>query len=152
MANHTFDDREIYWQQLEGIEHLSYYILDVNRDSQIADVLLRFSAGEKILLHRHMALNHMLVIQGQHILYEPEGTIKEVRPTGRYTVSPASEEPHREGGGTDQDVVIMFSMRGTDGALYQFLDDELNVTGELGMEDLDNMFSLQKQALLQAAV
>ena len=145
MGAFEFNDSEIRWQQLEGIEHLSYYVLDVDRERQIADVIMKFSAGEKIILHRHLALNHLLVIQGEHILYEPDGRVKEIRPTGRYTVSPASDEPHREGGGPDQDVVILFSMRGTDGALYEFLDDDFNVLGQLGMADVEDLFAAQKQ-------
>ncbi|MFT4769059.1 MAG: quercetin dioxygenase-like cupin family protein [Glaciecola sp.] len=139
MDHHTFDDSQIDWRQLEGIEHLHYHILDVDADQQIVDVLLKFEANERIILHRHTALNHMLVIQGEHRLYEPDGSLKEVRPTGCYTVSPASEEPHCEGGG-DQDVVILFSIRGTDGTMYEFLDDAQNVVGSFGMNDFKALY------------
>jgi hypothetical protein len=138
MADYHFDDSNINWQQLEGFDHLSYFIFDVDRENKIVDALFRFSANEKIALHRHVALNHMLVIQGEHRLYEPDGDIKEVRPTGRYTVSPASKEPHREGGG-EQDVVILFSIRGTDGTMYEILDDEQNIIGTLGLADFEAM-------------
>ena len=102
MTNHTFDESNIHWNQMEGFDHLSLVVLDVDRDKQVVDALFKFTANEKIALHRHVALNHMLVIQGEHILYEPDGAIKETRPTGRYTVSPASDEPHREGGGAQK--------------------------------------------------
>jgi hypothetical protein len=145
MTQHAFDDRGIRWHRLEGIEHLEYHILDIDRERLVVDILLKFAANEQILLHRHTALNHMLVIQGEHRLYEADGTLKEVRPTGRYTVSPPSVEPHREGGG-DQDVIILFSIRGTDGVAYELLDGDGNVFGTLGMADFEALYASQGSA------
>lgn len=142
-TNYNFDDSQINWNQLEGFDHLSYFVLNVDRDNKIVDVLFKFAANQQIVLHRHVALNHLLVIQGEHILYEPNGEIKERRPTGRYTVSPANEAPHREGGGANQDVIIMFSIRGTDGAMYEVLDDEQSVIATLGMDDFEAMLAAQ---------
>ena len=143
MGKHSFDDGNIQWSQLEGFEHLSYSILNVDRNNMIVDALFRFAAGEKVALHRHVALNHLLVIQGEHILYEPDGSIKETRPCGRYTVSAANEDPHREGGGKEQDVIILFSIRGTDGVMYEILDEENNIVATLGMEDFENLYAAQ---------
>lgn len=142
MTSYNFDDQNIKWCQLEGFDQLSYFIFDVDREKQIVDVLFKFAANEQIALHRHVALNHMLVIQGEHRLYEPSGSLKETRPTGRYTVSPASDEPHREGGG-EQDVVILFSIRGTDGTMYEILDDNQNVIATLGMGDFEALHAAQ---------
>jgi hypothetical protein len=145
MEHFKFDDSTVNWFQLEGIDHLSYFICNVDRDSKIVDVLFKFAANEKIALHRHIAQNNMLVIQGDHILYTPEGEIKEIRPTGRYTASAPDDEPHREGGG-DQDVIILFSIRGTDGLMYEVLDDERNVISTLGMDDFEGLYAAQSQA------
>lgn len=145
MEHFKFDDSTVNWFQLEGIDHLSYFICNVDRDSKIVDVLFKFAANEKIALHRHIAQNNMLVIQGDHILYTPEGEIKEIRPTGRYTASAPDDEPHREGGG-DQDVIILFSIRGTDGLMYEVLDDERNVISTLGMDDFEGLLAAQSQA------
>ena len=145
MIRHEFDDTNIDWRQLEGFSHLSYFIFDVDRERQIVDALFKFAGNEQIALHRHIALNHMLVIQGEHRLYEADGSLKEIRPTGRYTVSPGNEEPHREGGG-DQDVVIFFSIRGTTGAMYEILDDEHTVIGTLGMDDFEALHNAQQAA------
>lgn len=141
----TYDEYEIQWSQLDGINHLEYFILDVDRDRQIVDLLLKFAANEKIFLHRHTALNHMLVLQGEHRLYSPTGELKEVRPTGRYTVSPASDEPHSEGGG-EEDVIIFFSIRGTDGTMYELLDEDQNLTGTFNMADFEALFAAQKSS------
>jgi hypothetical protein len=145
MQNLTFDESTINWFQLEGFDHLSYCVCNIDRGNKIVDVLFKFAANEKIALHRHIASNNTLVIQGEHILYTPEGEIKEIRPTGRYTVSAPDDEPHREGGG-DQDVIIMFSIRGTDGLMYEVLDDARNIIATLGMDDFENLHAAQSQA------
>ena len=134
MPTHAFDDRNIKWNRLGDYLHLHYSILDVDEKNGIADVLFKFAANEKIVLHRHLAHNNTFVVQGEHRLYKPDGTLKEIRPVGSMTSSPPSDEPHREGGG-DQDVIIAFSIRGN-GVLYQLLDEDLNQIGSISMQDL----------------
>ena len=134
MPTHAFDDRNITWNRLGDYLHLHYSILDVDEKNGIADVLFKFAANEKIVLHRHLAHNNTFVVQGEHRLYKPDGTLKEIRPVGSMTSSPPSDEPHREGGG-DQDVIIAFSIRG-DGVLYQLLDEDMNQIGSISMQDL----------------
>ena len=134
MTIHTFDDSHIRWNRLGDFEHLHYSILDVDEKNGIADVLFKFAANQKIVLHRHLAHNNTFVVQGEHRLYKPDGSIKEIRHVGSMTSSPANDEPHQEGGG-DQDVVIAFSIRGT-GVLYEFLDDEMSPIGTISMQDL----------------
>lgn len=134
MPAYAFDDAHISWKRLGDFDHLHYSILDIDKTHQIADVLFKFAANQQIVLHRHLAHNNTFVIQGEHRLYRPDGTLKEVRPVGSMTSSPPSEEPHREGGG-DQDVIIAFSIRGS-GVLYELLDDEMNQIGSISMQDL----------------
>ena len=134
MPTHAFDDSNIKWNRLGDYLHLHYSILDIDEKNGIADVLFKFAANEKIVLHRHLAHNNTFVVQGEHRLYKPDGTLKEIRPVGSMTSSPPSDEPHREGGG-DQDVIIAFSIRG-DGVLYQLLDEDMNQIGSISMQDL----------------
>jgi quercetin dioxygenase-like cupin family protein len=142
--NNLLFDRAISWQTLENIEHLQYAILDIDRQNRIIDVVFKFAPQAQIVLHRHKVLNHMLVIQGEHRLYEADGRLKEIRPVGRYTVSPASDEPHREGGG-DEEAIVFFSIRGSDGLLYEILDDDLNVVANLSMQDFVDLHSRRIQ-------
>lgn len=136
MADGRFDDRQIQWRRLDGIDHLEYTVLSIDAPRQTADVLFRFAGnGSQIALHRHLALNHTFVVQGEHRIYEPDGRLREVRPTGSYTISPANPEPHREGGG-DGDVIVLFSIRGSDGVLYELLDEARNTIGTITMQDL----------------
>jgi hypothetical protein len=144
MTAFKFDDRNIDWQKLGEFEHLRFSILDIDEKNKIADVLFKFSANEQIVLHRHLAHNNTFVIQGEHRLYHPNGKLKEVRAVGSLTSSPPSKDPHREGGG-DQDVIIVFSIRG-DGVLYELLDDDLNVIGTISMQDLIGLFNAKQSS------
>ena len=134
----TFDDSNINWQVLGDYEHLHYSILDVDSENAIADVLFKFTANERVFLHRHLGHNNTFVIQGEHRLYKPDGTLKEVRPVGSMTSTPPSNEPHREGAG-DQDAVVAFSMRRENGVMYEILDDDMNVVDTISFQDLEDL-------------
>jgi hypothetical protein len=136
MPQFDFDDAHIEWRHLDGVEHLAFSILDIDAASRIAQVLFKFDARRQIILHRHRSLNKTFVIQGEHRLYHPDGGLKEARPTGRYTVSPPSDDPHREGGGEDQDVIVLFTIYGDSDPAYELLDDDHNIVGILRFEDL----------------
>lgn len=134
MAQVRFDDSNIRWQRFGDVEHLWLSVLDVDAKNRIAQVLFKFAANQQIVMHRHKTTNKTFVIQGEHRLYHPDGRLKEIRPTGRYTVSPPSDDPHREGGG-DQDVVVMFTIYGENDALYELLDDQMNVIASISIDD-----------------
>ncbi|SDT13542.1 hypothetical protein SAMN05216271_3695 [Halopseudomonas sabulinigri] len=129
-----FDDRQIHWSQLPGFENFSYSILNIDQANQLVDVIFHFRAHDPIVLHRHCALNHTFVISGEHHLYHANGDLKEIRPTGSYTVSAADSTPHRECGG-DGGTVVLFSIRGTSGVMYEILDDQQNLIAALGMAE-----------------
>lgn len=131
---HTFDDSNIQWNRLGDFEHLHYSILAIDEEQHVANVLFKFAANEKIVLHRHKAHNNTFVVQGEHRLYRPDDSLKEVRGVGSMTCSGPDVEPHREGGG-DQDVIVLFSIHG-DGVLYELLDDDQNPIGTITFQDL----------------
>ena len=132
-SSYAFDDRNIRWYKLGDFEHFVFAMLDVDVSQKIVDFILKFPPNQQIFLHRHLALTNTLVVQGEHRMYEPNGTLKEVRPVGSYTSTPPGE-PHREGAG-DEGGVVFYSVRGKDGILFEVLDDDLNVVGTLSMED-----------------
>jgi hypothetical protein len=144
MAPYNFDDRHIQWHKLGDFEHFVYSVLDIDRENKIVDVIFKFEPHKPIILHRHRALNKTLVIQGEHRLYEPNGYLKEVRPIGSYTTSPANPDPHRECGG-DDGAVVLFSIRGSDGVFYEVLDDQQNIIGTLSMQDFIDLFEANKK-------
>jgi hypothetical protein len=140
MSLHTFDDSNITWKKLKDLEHLWVSVLDVDEKNRILHVLYKFAANQQIILHRHKTLNKLLVIQGEHRLYHPNGAIKEIRAVGSYTVTPADETPHREGGGVDQDVIILFTIYGDADPLYEGLDDDLNLIAPLTFQDYVSLY------------
>jgi len=143
-TSYVFDDRNIRWYTLGNFEHFVFAMLDVDVPQKIVDFILKFPPNQKIFLHRHLALTNTLVVQGEHRLYEPNGKLKEVRPVGSYTSSPPGD-PHQEGAG-DEGGVVFYSVRGKDGALFEVLDDNLNVIGTLGLDDFVSAFNEQKKA------
>ena len=96
----SFDENTITWHRLPDVEHVWLSILDVDETAKIVDVLFRFAANEKIVLHRHVAAFHTFVVKGEHRIYTPEGELKEVRSAGTYRAGKADPEPHTEGVGT----------------------------------------------------
>jgi hypothetical protein len=133
MTRLCFNECDIRWKCIDGIDHLWLSVLHVDEENSILHVLFKFAANRQIILHRHLTLNKTMTIQGEHRLYHPDGRLKEVRPTGRFTVALPSDDPHREGAG-QQDAIVLFVIHG-DGALYQALDDEMNVVTVLSMTD-----------------
>jgi anti-sigma factor ChrR (cupin superfamily) len=139
MLQYNFDETAIHWQTLGDFEHFLFSVLDIDHENNIADVIFKFEANKQIFLHRHIALNKTFVIQGEHHLYEPNGHLKETRTVGTYKTSPGDINPHRECGG-DDGAIVLFSVRGgdtpLDGALYEVLDDDENIVGQITMADV----------------
>jgi hypothetical protein len=143
-----FDDRNIRWYKLGDFEHFVYAMLEVDPERKIIDAVLKFEPNEKIFLHRHLALTNTMVLQGEHRIYEPDGTLKEIRPVGSYTSSPASPDAHREGGGSEG-AVVFYSIRFDDETIFEILDDAQNAVGTLSLQDFMAVHQQQKEARLQ---
>jgi quercetin dioxygenase-like cupin family protein len=143
-SSYAFDDRNIRWGKLGDLEHFVFSVLDVDAPRKVVDFIIKFDPNQRIVLHRHLALTNTLVVQGEHRLYEPDGSLKEVRAVGSYTSSQPGE-PHREGAG-EQHAVVLYSVRGKDGVLFELMNDDLNVIGTLSMEDFVQAFEEGKRA------
>ena len=50
---YSFDESNVNWSPMPDVEHAWISILDVDDTAKIIDILLKFSANEKIVLHRH---------------------------------------------------------------------------------------------------
>ena len=141
---YAFDDRNIRWNKLGDLEHFVFAVLDIDIPRKVVDFIIKFDPNRQIVLHRHAALTNTMVIQGEHRLYEADGALKEVRAVGSYTSSQPGD-PHREGAG-DQPAVVLYSVRGKDGVLFELMNDDLNVVGTLSMEDFAQALEQQKNA------
>ena len=51
----NFDESKVHWQRLPDLDHLWLSILDVGETAKVVDVLFKFAANQKIVLHRHVA-------------------------------------------------------------------------------------------------
>ena len=140
MSNlYSFDESKINWQPLPGIDHVGLSILDVDDTAKIVDILFKFSANEKIVLHRHVSAFNTFVVQGEHRIYNPDGELTEIRPVGTYKAGLPDIKPHREGGG-EEDVIILFSLRPyNNGAIYEILDENHEVESTMTFDDLKEM-------------
>jgi hypothetical protein len=141
---YIFDERNIRWSKLGDLEHFVFAVLDIDIPRKVVDFIIKFDPDRQIVLHRHLALTNTMVIQGEHRLYEPDGSLKEVRAVGSYTSSEPGD-PHREGAG-DQHAVVLYSVRGNDGVLFELLNDDLKVIGTLSMEDFAQALEEQRKA------
>ena len=80
-TSYRFDDRNIEWRELGDFKHFVVSVFAVDEEKNVADFIVKFAANEQIFLHRHLALTHTFVIDGEHILYEPDGKIREATST-----------------------------------------------------------------------
>jgi quercetin dioxygenase-like cupin family protein len=142
MRNVKFDENNIKWNKLGDFEHIQYSVLNIDETNTIIDVIFKFDPHQQIVLHRHKAHNNTFVVQGEHHIFEPNGDLKESRAVGSYTSSPASDEPHTECGG-DEGAVVLFSIRGSNGVLYEVLDDNLNIIASLTFQDFIDLYKQQ---------
>lgn len=144
MTAHQFDDRNIQWRELAGFKHMLVSIFFVDEEKNLVDLIIKFDPNEKVLLHRHLADTNTFVIAGDHVIYEPDGRVREVRPVGRYTFG-TGRDAHDEGGGPNG-CTLYYSVRGETDALFDMLDADLNVVATLRTGDFKAAFDAQQQA------
>lgn len=138
-----FDVRNVPWYTLDGLPHVAYHICAVDEQKRIVDILFKFDANARIVLHRHRADYITLILQGELRLYRPNGELKEIRPVGSYIAGRADGEPHSEGGG-DQDVIAFFSNRNVDDIVYEILDENLTTIATFGMAEFKALLEAQE--------
>jgi hypothetical protein len=145
-ALYKFDERNTKWGAVEvpgyglwpGFE---FSPLAGSLDFKVVDFLIKFppkreangQVSNLIATHRHCGITHTFVIEGEHHIYEPDGTLREVRRVGSITVGKPGDI-HKECGGPDG-AIVHYSTRGT-GPLFEVLDDAGRVVGALTLEDL----------------
>ena len=144
MTPRQFDDQNIQWRELEGFSHMMVSIFFIDEARNRVDLLIKFDPNEKVLLHRHLADTNTFVVEGDHVIYEPDGSVRESRPVGQYTFG-TGRDAHDEGGGPNG-CVLYYSVRGESDALFEMLDANLNVTATLHTADFKAVWDAQQQA------
>ncbi len=150
MKAHEFDDRNLTWRTVDWLDHVSFYVYNVDEKNRIVDVVFKFDANSRAMLHRHKTPYITLVLQGELRFYRPTGELKEIRPIGSYVMGTANGEPHLEGGG-DEDAIVFFSNRNVEDAMYEFLDENMKPVVTLGLEDFKAQLEAQGRAKWLAA-
>lgn len=140
---YAFDQRNVRWFPLGEFKHLQISMLQVDPKDRIVDFLVKFDANQKVFLHRHLAQTNLFVVQGEHRIYEPDGSLKEIRKTGSYTAS-APGGVHFEGGG-DEDCIVLYNIRGNGkDELFEVMDDDGKVVGIIGVADFAGLWEAQR--------
>ena len=145
-APYAFDESRIQWAPIEVpgcgvLADFEFAPLAGSMEFRVVDFLVKFPPKKElddrvvnlIHTHRHCGISNLFVIAGEQQIYEPDGTLREVRTAGSYTVSPPGDV-HTECGGAEGGVVH-YSIRGS-GMLFEFVDDEMKVLGGLSLENL----------------
>jgi len=143
MTARQFDEQNIRWRELEGFKHMMVSIFFVDEARNRVDFLIKFDPNEKVLLHRHLADTNTFVIEGDHVIYEPDGSVREVRPVGQYTFG-TGRDAHDEGGGPNG-CILYYSVRGETDALFDMLDANLNAVAALHTADFKAVLEAQQQ-------
>ena len=145
-----FDDSNVIWRPLDGMEGFVASILHVDQGSNTVDFLVKFEPGTKVLYHRHLARTCTFIIEGEHVIYEKDGSIREIRPVGRYSLTEITGDVHSEGGGKDG-CILFYSVRGDNEALFEMLDDEFNPTATLCVSDFAALMAAPDAGSFQRA-
>ena len=141
----TFDEAKVDWKPLPNpdgkpTEHVSMSFLNIDREGKIVDILFKFSANEKIPMHRHTSNYSTFTVKGELRTYDTNGNLQSVRPAGVFKAGTPGEA-HTEGGG-NEDVVVYFSLRpytSTD-PIYEILDENLEVVADMCFDDLEALY------------
>ena len=138
-------DHEINWQPFAGIENLELTLCDIDEERSVVDLLVRFAPDQTVTMHNHLAQTNMFIIQGELRMYEPDGSVREVRPAGRYYRG-RTNDAHSEGGGPEG-AVVFYSMRADEeNAVLEMLDDDAKVVATLTMDDVRAAWDAQQAA------
>ena len=138
-------DHEITWQPFAGIENLELTLCDIDEERKVVDLLVRFAPNQTVTMHNHLAQTNMFIIQGELRMYEPDASVREVRPAGRYSRG-RTNDAHSEGGGPNG-AVVFYSIR-ADAAdeVLEVLADDQSVVATVTMDDVREAWAAQQAA------
>jgi len=144
---YQFDDRNIQWRPFPGFEGLYYWVLDVDDDRQLVDMLMRFEPHAKCVPHCHVGPTRTLVIEGEHQIFAPDSrteVLEHARPAGSFARN-NGDETHIEGGGPDG-TVLLLSMTAKDGVVYKIFNADLTLDRTITLADFKRGLAKQQAA------
>lgn len=138
LADRTFryDTRDVRWHEF-FTPGTFYRILNVDRTTRSADMLVLFEPNSQCMYHRHAARTTTLVLEGELRIREQldGGEVIKVKPAGSYSIG-GEAEVHIEGSG-DEQAVIFFSMHSDTEIIYELLNEDLSVRRAVTVADFD---------------
>ena len=146
MPQPFFDPDRYTWREVTGEPgssykiHHDFTILGHDVDAGTLDMVVRWQGdGGHCHLHRHVSTTTILVLSGEQHLWDlhPDGSRGEhkVRRAGDYALTVGDGLPHLERGGTEGGIVF-FGNHANDGILYEILDEDMKVLGEVTIESM----------------
>ncbi len=112
----------VAWRPFPGFDGLYYWVLSVDHDRQVVDMLMKFDANATCVPHRHVGPTRTLVIEGEHILFEPDDVSTETARKLAGQLGVSDGDAHIEGG-ADGGAIILLTMTAVDGVVYEIYDD-----------------------------
>jgi hypothetical protein len=146
MPQSFFDPSRYKWREVTGEPelpykvHHDYTLLGYDLAAGTLDMVVRWQGdGGHCVIHRHTATTTILVLEGEQHLWdlEPDGTRinQRMRSAGDYALTLAGAPPHLERGG-DEGGMVFFGNHSSDGLLYEYFDEDMNILAEISMEIL----------------
>ena len=133
----------VAWRPFPGFDGLYYWVLSVDRTTDVVDMLMKFDPLAKCVPHRHVGPTRTLVIEGEHILFEPDDeSVATSRKIAGQLGTNDGDEQHIEGGGPNG-AVILLTMTAVDGVVYEIFDDTLALDRTITLDDFER--GLRKQ-------
>ncbi len=142
MQANKFDDSNLTWASIDWLENVWFYVYNVDRKNGIVDVIFKFAANSKAMMHQHKTPYITLVLQGELRFYRPDGELKEIRPTGSYVMGVAMASPIPRAAAM-RTRSFFFSDRNVEDALYEFLDENMKPTVTLRIGDFEEALRAQ---------
>ncbi len=146
VINQQIISTSVAWRPFPGFEGLYYNVLDVDRERDLVDMLMKFDPDSRCVPHRHVGPTRTLVIEGEHQMFEADGSSTEPtdrRPAGTFSTN-NGDEAHIEGGGADG-AVILLSMTAVDDVVYEIMDAELKLERVITLTDFERGLRKQRQ-------
>jgi len=136
------DFSDIKFQPFPGVAGLDVCVLDIDQERQIVDAVFRFPVNDTVALHRHVSQTNMLILEGELIIYEDDGSVRDRRKAGQYFTG-TRDDVHTEGGGPDG-AIVLYSVRGHgDPRVIELLSDKRDVIGALTFDDVSGLMAAQ---------
>lgn len=136
----------VAWRPFPGFAGLYYWVVSVDRTTNVVDMLMRFDPLAKCVPHRHVGPTRTLIIEGEHRLYPPDGSqdITVSRVAGQLGANDG-DEMHIEGGGP-AGAIILLTMTAVDGVVYEILDEDLAIDRLITLDDFERGLAKQNAA------